>query len=164
MASFDGCYGGIQEVAGRRTVYPAAMPVNESGPQEAVGAICVRRRRLLLVQRGGPPAAGRWSVPGGRVRPGETREDAVLRELAEETGLRGRLGALCGVADRVVDGHHYRIHNYWVDATGGDAVAGDDAAAVRWASRAELAALDLVPLLHVFLDEHGVLERLGQTS
>src|SRR5579859_374033 len=43
--------------------------------------------RLLVVRRGRPPSAGRWSVPGGRCRPGEPAADACVREVAEETGL-----------------------------------------------------------------------------
>lgn len=135
------------------------MPANH--PETAAGAVCVRRRRLLLVQRGAPPAAGRWSIPGGRVRPGEDLGDAALRELAEETGLVGHLAGLCGVADREVDGRRYRIHNFWVEAPTGRAVAGDDAAAVRWATPAQVTTLELVPRLLEFLAAHGVLERLG---
>ncbi|MGI8799897.1 MAG: NUDIX hydrolase, partial [Pseudonocardia sp.] len=60
-------------------------------PVACVGAI-VRDAagRLLLVQRVNEPGAGRWSLPGGRVEPGETDQDAVVREVAEETGLQVR--------------------------------------------------------------------------
>lgn len=129
-------------------------------PQVAVGAICVRDGRLLMVRRGRGPGAGRWSVPGGRVRPREALAAAVARELAEETGLQGRVTGVCGVAERNLDGHRYVIHNHWVEAAAGDVVAGDDAAAVLWVDRAELVALDTVPLLLEFLREHGVLDRL----
>ena len=60
-----------------------------SRPEVAVGAIAVDAGRLLLVRRGHGPAAGLWSVPGGRVEPGEMLVEAVVRELAEETGLAG---------------------------------------------------------------------------
>jgi len=56
-------------------------------PEVAVGAIAVDAERLLLVRRGHGPAAGLWSVPGGRVEPGEMLVEAVVRELAEETGF-----------------------------------------------------------------------------
>ena len=61
-------------------------------PEIAVGAIAVRGDELLLIRRGHGPAAGEWSVPGGRVEPGEPLSVAVLRELKEETGL----AAVCG--------------------------------------------------------------------
>jgi ADP-ribose pyrophosphatase YjhB (NUDIX family) len=57
------------------------------GPDLCVGAVVVLDGALLLVQRAFAPGAGEWSVPGGRVELGETLVEAVVRELAEETGL-----------------------------------------------------------------------------
>ena len=128
-------------------------------PEVAVGGVCVRDGRLLLVRRGRGVAVGRWSLPGGRVEPGELLAAAVRRELREETGLDVEVGALCGLAERISDRAHYVILDFWADASG-TAVAGDDAAAVCWADRALLAELDLVDGLWRFLDEHGVLARL----
>lgn len=137
------------------------MCANSRRPQVAVGAICVLDGRLLLVQRGRGTNAGRWAVPGGRLEVGESLAAAVVRELAEETGLQGRVVGLCGVAERCGEGHHYVILNHWVDVTDGAAVAGDDAAAVAWVTRRELEALDVVPRLVAFLSAHGVLDRLA---
>lgn len=125
-------------------------------PRIAVGAVCVRDGRLLLVLRARPPAAGRWALPGGRLEPGETLAGAVARELAEETGLDGRVGALCGIAERAGSGFHYVILDFWVDAGEAEAVAGDDAVAVRWAGRADLGGLPLAGDLLGWLDAHGV--------
>lgn len=129
-------------------------------PQVAVGAVVVRDGRLLLVRRAHPPAAGRWSLPGGRVDAGEPLTAAVRRELAEETGLEGEVGALCGVAERLGEGHHFVILDYWVAVDRADARAAGDADALRWAGRAELARLPLVSGLAEWLTEHGVAERL----
>lgn len=130
-------------------------------PTVAVGAVCVRGERLLLVRRGRPPGRGRWSLPGGRLDPGETLKRAVARELSEETGLRGRVGPLCGVAERVAEGYHHVILDYWVEvAADAAATAASDAAAVRWVARAELDTLELVDQLLPWLTEHGVLDHL----
>ncbi len=128
-------------------------------PEVAVGGVCVRDGRLLLVKRGRGVAAGQWSLPGGRVEPGELLSAAVRRELREETGLDVEVGALCGLAERISERAHYVILDFWAEASG-TAAPGDDAAAVCWADRARLADLDLVDGLWQFLEVHGVLKLL----
>jgi ADP-ribose pyrophosphatase YjhB (NUDIX family) len=103
-----------------------------------------------------------WSVPGGRVEPGETLPAAVQRELAEETAVAGECGQLLGVAERIGREYHFVILDYLVSVVPGQrAVAGDDAFAAAWVTFEELARLDasgeLVPGLLAFLREHGVL-------
>lgn len=115
------------------------------------------RGRLLLVRRGHAPGAGLWSVPGGRVEPGETDATALEREVLEETGLRVTAGALAGTVERPgPDGVTYVIRDYLASVTGGEMVAGDDAAEVRWCSGQDAAGLALVPGLAEVLAEWGV--------
>jgi 8-oxo-dGTP diphosphatase len=128
-------------------------------PEVAVGAVVVRDRRLLLVERGRGVNVGLWSLPGGRVEPAETLAAALRRELWEEVGLRVRVGPLCGIAERISEQAHYVILDFWADADG-TPVAGDDAADVVWAARADLDHLDLVHGLLAFLADHRVLDRL----
>ena len=137
-------------------------PVRTDGvPRVAVGAVCIRDGRLLLIKRGRGVAVGSWSLPGGHVDFGELLEDAVVRELREETGLIGRTNGLCGIAERVVGRHHFVILDYWVEVADAEAVAADDAEDVVWADRADLDQLDLVPRLMEFLAEAEVLPRLA---
>jgi 8-oxo-dGTP diphosphatase len=100
--------------------------------------------RMLLILRRNEPGAGLWSIPGGRIEPGETDEQALVREVAEETGLEVRCGALLGSVERsgLPPGTVIDIRDYAAFVTGGELVAGDDAAAARWATPAEIAALD----------------------
>jgi 8-oxo-dGTP diphosphatase len=115
-------------------------------PELAVGAVVRRQDRLLLVQRAHDPEAGRWSLPGGRVRFGETMAAAALRELWEETGLRGSCGEVVGWAERISDRYHFVIVDFavTVDASA-PARAASDAAAVAWVA---LDALPTWPLVH----------------
>jgi 8-oxo-dGTP diphosphatase len=99
----------------------------------AVGAIAVSGGSLLLIQRGRAPGKGLWSLPGGRVEPAESDREAVVREVAEETGLVVEVVDFVGEVLRPGDGDVvYRIRDFSVRILGGTPVAGDDAAAIAW--------------------------------
>jgi 8-oxo-dGTP diphosphatase len=126
-----------------------------------VGAVAVEGDSILLVRRGRGAGQGLWSVPGGRVEPGERLAEAVERELAEETAVAGECGQLLSVAERIGREHHFVILDYLVSvAPGQQPVAGDDAAEAAWVTFDELVQLDgagvLVPGLLAFLRAHQV--------
>jgi 8-oxo-dGTP diphosphatase len=121
-----------------------------------VGAIAYDTRgRLLLIRRRNDPGRGLWSVPGGRVEPGESDAEAVVREMAEETGLVVAPGALVCTVRR----GPYVIADYRCAVVGGRLRAGDDATEARWCDAAALADLPLVPLLYDTLREWDALPR-----
>ena len=133
--------------------YPAA-------PLVGVGAIVVEGSRVLLVQRGHPPALGKWSIPGGLVDVGEPVEAAARREVAEECGLDVRLHGLVGFVDRIVRDTAGRVQYHYVlldflatvdGGSGGLARAGSDAAALRWIAIEDLASLDVTEGLEPML-------------
>lgn len=101
---------------------------------------------MLLVLRGHEPEMGKWSIPGGRIEPGETDEQAVVREVREETGLTVLCGPLLGALERPgLAGAVVMIRDYLASVAPGSAqiaTAGDDAAAVRWVTSAEADAMD----------------------
>ncbi|WP_344480126.1 NUDIX hydrolase [Nonomuraea monospora] len=116
--------------------------------------------RLLLVQRGRPPGRGLWSVPGGRLEPGEDDEAGVRREVLEETGLHVTVARLAGAVDRPGPGGvTYVIRDYLATVSAGTPAAGDDAADVRWCDQADLERLPLTDGLLAALTEWGVLPR-----
>jgi 8-oxo-dGTP diphosphatase len=109
-------------------------------PVECAGAVvCDDAGRLLLVQRGHEPSIGLWSLPGGRVEPGESAAEAAAREVQEETGLMVEVGDLLATV-RLGD---YLVHDFAATVTGGELAAGDDAADVRWCDVDELDAIEL---------------------
>jgi 8-oxo-dGTP diphosphatase len=118
--------------------------------------------RVLLIRRGHDPGQGLWSIPGGRVEPGETDQEAVIREVREETGLAVVCGTLVGSVERPgLAGTVVDIRDYHASVTSGQLAAGDDAADARWVTSAEMANLDaggrLTPGLLTALRSWGVL-------
>lgn len=131
----------------------------KSRPEVAVGAICVQDDALLLIRRGHGPAAGRWSIPSGRIERGETAAEAVVRELEEETGLAGVCGPLLGWAELISDEAHFVVLNFEVIMMDDrEPHAGSDAAEARWVPLDQVEEYRLTPGLTEFLAEHGVIE------
>jgi len=124
-----------------------------------VGAVIRDERgRLLLIKRGHDPGAGLWSLPGGRVEPGETDAEALVREMREETGLVVQAGRLLGRVRRPYrDGDVIDIRDYVATVIGGTLNAGDDAADIRWVEEEDLARLPVTEGLAQILTSWGVL-------
>ncbi|HET7529641.1 MAG TPA: NUDIX domain-containing protein [Mycobacteriales bacterium] len=134
---------------------PAGAP-RKRKPVECAGAV-VRDEagRLLLVRRGRPPGLGSWSLPGGRVEPGETPDQAAAREVLEETGLVVEVGELLQTV--VIWDGTYRVHDFAATVVGGDLAAGDDAADARWCTVDEVDTMELSAGLLVELRRMGAM-------
>jgi len=123
-----------------------------------VGGVVIDNGRTLLIRRGGPPLEGEWSIPGGLLEVGETLEQGVARELAEETGLEVQVIELIEVFERIfpapagADGtpgdparpqYHFVILDYLCEMRGGTLSASSDALEFAWAREEELGKFDL---------------------
>jgi ADP-ribose pyrophosphatase YjhB (NUDIX family) len=123
--------------------------------------------RVLIVQRAQQPNAGRWGFPGGVLELGETVAEGAMRELREETGISADAAGVLNVNDAVSHDDEGRVafHYVLIAVRGvwrsGEGVAGDDAAAVAWASRDDILAgkyptfPTLLPLLDMALAAQG---------
>jgi len=138
----------------------APSPVS-SHPILGVSTLVRHDGRVLLVRRGREPFAGLWSLPGGRVEPGEALAEAAAREVREETGIAvDRLKRIDVVeiigngADRGVEGHFVLVV-FSGEFRSGMPAAGDDAAEARWVSPSELGALELTDQSRMIIERHG---------
>lgn len=124
-----------------------------------VGAVVRHQGHLLLIRRATDPGRGQWSLPGGRVEFGERLADAVVREVAEETGLEVRCGPLLGWVERLGPTHHFVIADFTATPVASTELsAGTDAAAAAWVPDASVRTLDLVDGLDTFLAGHGIID------
>ena len=142
---------------------PVGVPDDAAGAAPVVpcvGAVVHDLRgRLLLIRRARDPGRGLWSLPGGRVEPGETLAEAVEREVLEETGLEVRAGAPVGRIQIAGPGVVYDVVDFACTLVRPDAgpTAGDDADAVTFADPAALERLRCTPRLVETLRAWGVL-------
>ena len=118
-------------------------------PMVGVGVVVWKDNAVLLIQRGKPPRAGTWSLPGGRQELGETTREAGVREVREETGLEVEIKDLIDVVDTIHrddEGHvhmQYTLVDYRAEWVSGEPEAGTDAADARWVNPADLPAYNL---------------------
>lgn len=128
-------------------------------PQVAVGAVVFRGNKVLLVHRGNPPAEGLWAIPGGKVRLGESLQEAAEREILEETGVTIRAGEPVLTFDMIDrdETNRIRYHYVIIDLVGeylhGKLNAGDDALSARWVSSIEITALSVSAMTRRLLQD-----------
>jgi 8-oxo-dGTP diphosphatase len=123
------------------------MEPNQQLPIQGASACVWRDGKVLLIQRGKPPGVGLWSLPGGKVKTGETAQDAAARELFEETGIRAELSHLIGTYEiRSPSGEIlYSIACFFGRSIFGEAVAASDAMGLLWVDPADLDQFNLAP-------------------
>jgi 8-oxo-dGTP diphosphatase len=135
-------------------------------PALTVDGILFEDDSILLVKRKYKPFQGAWAIPGGFVEYGEKTEDAVLREVFEETNMRTKIHSLIGVYSdphRDPRGHTITVV-YLIDYKDGELHAGDDASSVKFFKMNELPALAFdhaVIIKDAFQRfQHGVLSKM----
>ncbi|MDZ7374322.1 MAG: NUDIX hydrolase [candidate division KSB1 bacterium] len=103
-----------------------------------MGGLLLEDDQILLVRRKNPPSQGLWTLPGGRVLPGERLVEALRREFEEETSLEVEPLALAGLFEIIEKDplgqlrYHFVVADYWVRRIGGSPRPGSDALDVRW--------------------------------
>ena len=135
-------------------------------PIPGVAGIVVRGKELLLVQRGKEPAKGKWGIPGGVVEVGETIEEALVREVREETGCECTPVKHLTTFDSIRrddDGRvhwHYVLFEYLCRYDSGEPHANDDAAEARWVPLDDLDCVDIMESTRSFIEKTAREEEL----
>jgi len=118
----------------------------QSTPIQCVGVICFRGEDVLLIKRGQPPRAGDWSIPGGRIEPGETEQDAAMRELIEETGVTAKLGQKVDLIRAEFEGKTYDLHDYVATWISGEPRPADDVTEALFFKLSQIETLGMWPM------------------
>ncbi len=120
--------------------------------------LVVRDGKVLLIRRGKEPYKDHWSLPGGGVEPGERVREAVRREVLEETGLEVDVGSVAGYREEILGpDEHYIVLAFHCTVTGGEILAGDDAAECAYVDLKELSGLLTTPALEDVFRDAGLL-------
>ena len=142
-----------------RREYPAS-------PIAGVAATVFRGSKVLLVRRGNEPSKGMLGIPGGVVELGETAEDAVVREVEEETGILVKPLRVLDIIDSIVRDDeggirfHYVLIEFLCEPIGGELRASSDVSDALWAPLESLEELNVMPRTKTFIERIAREEKL----
>jgi 8-oxo-dGTP diphosphatase len=135
-----------------------------STPCPAVGAVVIREGKVLLVKRSNAPQKGKWAIPGGSVKLGETLQEAAEREAKEETGLTIKANDPVFIFDLIERDSagellfHYVIVDLRADYVKGEVRAADDVSDAGWFSPEEIEAISISETTRSLLKKIGFLD------
>jgi 8-oxo-dGTP diphosphatase len=130
---------------------PAGSVTTPAFPRPAASIAVFRGDNVLLAERGNPPVAGLWSLPGGHIESGEKAREAALRELAEETGVTAEIADVTAVHDVIVRDKsgvvtvHYVLSVFYGRWLAGEPVAATDCRDARFVALDDLKEYALTP-------------------
>jgi 8-oxo-dGTP diphosphatase len=135
-------------------------------PNIGVGGVLFNKyQQVLLIKRNQPPAQGLWSIPGGKLEPGESMVEACRREFYEETNLDIEVKHIVAVVERRLEGFHYVIIDFCVQLVDEEncvLIAQSDVDETKWVGLDDLSQYDLVVgLAEIIKRTYGCLARGG---
>jgi len=126
-------------------------------PIVGVGGILIESGKILLIKRATEPNKGLWTIPGGKIKFGEKIEDALKREMLEETGLEVEVLNLEDIYELIMSNgevrYHYIILDYRVRRISGEPKSSTDALELKWFSKEELKHIETTETMKKLLDK-----------
>jgi ADP-ribose pyrophosphatase YjhB (NUDIX family) len=145
-----------------------------SRPLVGAGAVVHDGSKVLLIKRKNPPNESRWALPGGLVELGERVQDAIVREVKEETGLDVALEGLLNVTtdihldERSRPKYHYVLVDYLARRVGGMVRLNEESSAFGWFTAEQVRRLDMSEgtrdALSLYFRRRGITERRSARS
>jgi mutator protein MutT len=128
-------------------------------PIAGVAGVIIHKNKILLTKRGNEPGYGKWGLPGGVVELGEKVDDAVKREVFEETGIEVETIKILTVFDSIRKDKtgkirfHYILIEFLCRYIQGDIHSSDDALDAKWVPLEKLDEFDIMPFTKSFVRE-----------
>ena len=111
---------------------------------EVVAAIIHQDGKILATQRGYGEYKGWWEFPGGKMEPGETEEQAIVREISEELNIRIAVERKVCTVEYDYPQFHLRMHCFWCSMAGGVLELKEHQSA-KWLATSEWESVEWLP-------------------
>ena len=127
---------------------------------KVVAAVTRRGNQIFATQRGYGEFKGGWEFPGGKVEPGETPQEALVREILEELDAHIHVGSLIRTVEYDYPSFHLSMDCFWCEPTGDHVILKEHEAA-KWLCAEELDDVDWLPADLLLIDEISLILKEG---